>query len=189
MLVARENGEPLKVLVHVCCAPCYGYAHSLLESEGHEVTGFFFNPNIHPHQEHQRRLHAAQRYAYLKDTRMVVVEEYDIEAWLRGAFTTIDSGRNRCERCYETRLGRTARYAGENGFDAFTSTLLASTHQDHEKIREIAEKSAQESGVQFLYMDFRKGKKEAYEISRELDLYRQGYCGCIFSEEERYAND
>ena len=179
----------MKVLVHVCCAPCYGYVHKTLESEGHEVVGLFYNPNIQPYQEYRKRLKEAQRYAYITGARMEFIDEYDIEDWLSGALAEKEASGDRCVHCYNLRLGRVARYGKENGFDCYTSTLLSSTHQDHECIKQVGEDRGKEAGIDFLYRDFRVGKKESYQISRERDLYRQGYCRCVFSEQERYLGD
>lgn len=179
----------MKILVHVCCAPCFTYPHKKLIEDGHEVVGFFFNPNIHPFTEYRARLHALQRYTALKPVEVIFKDEYSLEEFIRGQLSTIDQDKKRCEFCYDTRLSETAKEAKERGFDAFTSTLLESKHQPHELIISKAEDASNEYDIQFYYEDFRQGWKESIKISKEMDLYRQKYCGCIFSEKERYTDN
>ncbi len=176
----------MNVLTHICCAPCFTYPHKRLLEEGHEVVGFFYNPNIHPLTEYRARLHALQRYTALKSVEVIYRDEYPLEEFIRGQLRTIDEGKIRCEFCYDIRLSETARMAKERGFDAFTSTLLESRHQPHDLIVTKAQKASKEHDIPFFYEDFRTGWKESIKISKDLDLYRQKYCGCIFSEKERY---
>lgn len=176
----------MKLLIHICCAPCFTYPHKRLIEEGHEVTGFFYNPNIHPYTEYRARLHALERYTALKSVEVIYRDEYPIEEFIRGQLRTIDEGKKRCEFCFEKRLGETARTAKEKGYDAFTTTLLESKHQPHESIKGIGESCAEKHQTKFYYEDFRKGWKESIHLSKELELYRQKYCGCVFSEMERF---
>jgi predicted adenine nucleotide alpha hydrolase (AANH) superfamily ATPase len=157
-------------------------------NDGHEVTGFFYNPNIHPYQEFQTRLHTLQRYSALNPVEIIYNTEYDIEKFLRGALKYIDDDKKRCEYCISTRLEETAKTAAssEHGFDSFTTTLLESKYQPHELIHDIGTELGKEYGVEFFYEDFRAGWKESIELSKKFELYRQKYCGCIFSEMERY---
>ncbi len=182
---------PSKVLVHICCAPCFTYPHKKLAEDGHEVVGLFYNPNIHPYQEYQKRLHCVQRYSALKPVEIIYNTEYDLEKFLRGALKYIDEGKQRCEYCIRTRLENTVKTAAgsDHDFDAFTTTLLESKYQPHELIRDIGAELGKKYGVEFYYEDFRTGWKESIELSKEYELYRQKYCGCIFSEMERYRND
>jgi predicted adenine nucleotide alpha hydrolase (AANH) superfamily ATPase len=145
--------------------------------------GFFYNPNIHPYQEYQRRLEAVQIYTQQAAVEVIYRDEYNLEAFLRGVAFREEE---RCRFCHHLRLEATAQVARHGKFDAFTSTLLYSKHQDHELIKEIGEALAKEQGVQFLARDFRDGWKEGIEESKALGLYRQQYCGCIYSEKERY---
>lgn len=172
----------MRILVHICCAPCFTYPHARLIEEEHDVTGFFYNPNIHPYSEFKKRMDSLEKYAELKGTRIVYKNDYDLENYLRGSLGSHD----RCEFCYTCRLGETARMAGSLGFDAFTTTLLISPYQKHELIVSVAKKIADEHGVGFYYEDFREGYRESRETAKALDLYMQKYCGCIFSEKERY---
>ena len=173
----------MKALIHICCANCLIYPLKVLQQEGWDVKGFFYNPNIHPYQEYKRRLEAVQHYEKKAALQVIYRDEYNLEEFLRGvAFREAE----RCRFCYHLRLHATAQVARRGKFDAFTSTLLHSKHQDHELIRIIGEQIGKEQGIPFLYRDFREGWKQGIEESKALGLYRQGYCGCIYSEKERY---
>lgn len=174
----------MNVLLHTCCGPCTIYPLRRLRERGHRVTGFFYNPNIHPYLEYRRRLETLARYAGEVDLPMVWRDSYDLEQYLRAALA--DPG-NRCRACYRLRLAAVAAEARRQGLGAFTTTLLVSPYQKHELIREIGEEMAAGAGLDFLYEDFRPGWRKAMEEARALDLYRQPYCGCIFSEKERYS--
>jgi predicted adenine nucleotide alpha hydrolase (AANH) superfamily ATPase len=173
----------MKILLHICCAPCAIYPLETLRARGFRVTGFFFNHNIHPFQEYRRRLETVESYASLVGMELVLRDEYLLEEFLAAVASTPGE---RCRYCYASRLERTAREAAQIGCDGFTSTLLYSRYQNHGQIREEAEKAAGKYGVRFHYEDFRPGWKHGIDVSRELGLYRQHYCGCIYSEKERY---
>jgi epoxyqueuosine reductase len=173
----------LKALIHICCANCLIYPLKTLREEGWDVMGFFYNPNIHPYQEYQRRLAAMREYEKEAAIQVIYRDEYDLKEFLRGVAFRED---DRCRFCYHLRLQETAQVAKRGKFDAFTSTLLHSKHQNHELIKAIGETVGKEQGVQFLYKDFRDGWKQGVEESKALKLYRQSYCGCIYSEKERY---
>ena len=172
----------MRILVHICCAPCFTYPHKRMEEEGHEVTGFFYNPNIHPYQEYKSRKVALEKYVERKAARVIYKDDYDIENYLRGALDAKD----RCRFCYTLRLAETAKTAVLLGFDAFSTTLLISPYQKHEMLAEVGKKAADENHIEFYYEDFREGYGESREIAKALELYMQKYCGCIFSEKERY---
>jgi predicted adenine nucleotide alpha hydrolase (AANH) superfamily ATPase len=172
----------MKILVHVCCAPCFTYTNECLVEKGHDVTAFFYNPNIHPYMEYKNRRTSLEQYAKMKNTKVLYNNEYDLENYLKGAL----AAEERCRFCYETRLNETAKSASELGFDAFTTTLLISPFQKHEMLVQVGEKAADEHGVEFYYEDFRVGYRKSREISKDMGLYMQKYCGCIFSEKERY---
>ena len=172
----------MQILVHICCAPCFTYPHKRLIEEGHEVTGFFYNPNIHPYSEYRNRMGSLEKYAELKGTRIIYRDDYDLESYLRGALAADD----RCTFCYTSRLGEAARTAVLLGFSAFTTTLLISPYQKHDMLVRAGEKAADEHSIEFYYEDFRDGYRESREIAKGLELYMQKYCGCIFSEKERY---
>lgn len=172
-----------KVLVHMCCGPCAVYPARVLREEGLEIMGFFYRHNIHPYTECRRREEALARFAEIDDFRVIWQQDYRLEEFLRNvAFREAD----RCRYCYHDRLRSTALLARRGKFDAFTSTLLYSKFQNHDRIRAIGESVGRSAGVPFLYRDFRAGWKEGIETSRTLDLYRQSYCGCVYSEKERY---
>jgi epoxyqueuosine reductase len=174
----------MRVLLHTCCGPCALYPLATLRGEGIEVSGFFFNHNIHPYQEYIRRRDAAQQMADLEGMLLVVWDEYRLEEFLANVAAEPD---NRCGYCYASRLDAAAASAKEGGFDAFTSSLFYSRYQNHDLMRLKAEAAAEQHGVSFLYRDFRPGWQEGIRRSKELGLYRQQYCGCIYSEKERYC--
>ena len=172
----------MRILTHICCAPCFTYPHKRMVEEGHDVTGLFYNPNIHPYTEFKNRMKSLEKYAELKASKVIYRNDYDIENYLRGALDSKD----RCRFCYITRLSVTARTAKSYGFDAFTTTLLISPYQKHDMLSEVGKEVADEFGIEFYYEDWRGGYKESRELARDLELYMQKYCGCIFSEKERY---
>lgn len=173
----------LSVLLHICCAPCSISCIDLLRGEGLEPTGFWYNPNIHPYKEYQARRDALAGYAREIGLELILRDEYGLRPFVRAVYPNLE---DRCAVCYDMRLGETARYAAEHGFDGFSSTLFVSPYQRHELMRETAEKAAQRYGVPFVYRDFRPGFRAGQQKARELGLYMQKYCGCVFSEEERY---
>jgi epoxyqueuosine reductase len=173
-----------RVLLHVCCGPCGVFPVESLRAEGFEVTGFFHNPNIQPFQEYLKRRDAVQEMAAALALGMLWKDEYRLKEWLR---ETAFREEFRCELCYRSRLTEAAARARKEKFDWFSSSIFYSKHQKHELAKEVAECVAKEQGVRFLYRDFRSGWKNGIERSVQLGLYRQQYCGCIYSEYERYA--
>jgi epoxyqueuosine reductase len=173
----------MNVLLHICCANCTIYPLRVLRDAGHTVTGFFYNHNIHPYQEYRRRLDAAREYAAIADLPLVCIDEYRLEDFLAQVAT---DPAGRCAYCYQSRLQRAAEHAARHGFDAFTSSLLYSRYQNHTLIRQYGEELAKLYGIAFLYQDFRSGWQEGVQASKALGLYRQQYCGCIYSEKDRY---
>jgi len=147
------------------------------------VDCLFYNPNIHPYKEWERRLDALRTALSKSGVPLHVPYCYHLEDFLRG---TVFLEGNRCEFCYLMRLGYTACFARNNGFDAFTTTLLISPYQKHELIKKSGEFAALQHSLLFLYRDFRPLFKNGQEVARKMDLYRHGYCGCIYSEKERY---
>jgi predicted adenine nucleotide alpha hydrolase (AANH) superfamily ATPase len=145
--------------------------------------GFFYRHNIHPYTECVKRQETLESYADQNGFRLLVTDGYDIEGFLRTmAFREAD----RCRICYHERLTATAKMAKRGKFDAFSSTLLYSKFQQHDVIREIGEAAGKDAGVAFHYQDFRVGWQEGVVTSKEMGMYRQQYCGCIYSEKERY---
>jgi epoxyqueuosine reductase len=173
----------MKILLHICCAPCAIYPVQELRSGGIQVTGFFFNHNIHPYLEYRKRLETVREYAAMVELEVIDRDEYRLEEFLRAVAGNPDE---RCSYCYSSRLEVAAAEAACRGFDAFTSTLLYSRYQKHDTIRELGESIGEKYGVKFHYADFRRGWQKGIDISKRLALYRQQYCGCIYSEKERY---
>lgn len=173
----------MNILLHICCGPCAIFPLLTLRAAGHDVTGFFYNHNIHPYQEFARRLDAVRELAEQETLPMIMRDEYDLEGFLANVASAPDK---RCKYCYASRLQATAAMAAEHGFDAFSASLLYSRFQRHDEIRELGEQAAQEYGVKFYYEDFRPGWQEGIRLSKERGLYRQQYCGCVYSEKERY---
>ncbi|WP_300668099.1 epoxyqueuosine reductase QueH [Desulfoluna sp.] len=176
----------MKILMHTCCGPCSIYPTRVLTEAGHHVMGFFYRHNIHPFTECMKREEAMRQFAESREMKMIYQEGYELEAFLRQATFR---EKDRCRICYYDRLRATALLAKRGKFEAFTSTLLYSRHQNHELIKSIAESLARQVGVKFYYEDFRPGWKEGIDTSKEMGLYRQQYCGCIYSEKDRYANE
>ena len=175
----------MKLLMHTCCAPCSVYCIDSLRNEDIEPTLFWYNPNIHPYIEYKTRRDCLKPYASSIDVKLIIEEEYGLDEFCRNVVSDID---NRCVNyCYRKRLTETVRYAAKHGYDAFTTTLLVSPYQKHEEIATVCEELATLSGVEFLYRDFRTGFHQGQTKARELGLYMQKYCGCVFSEEERYS--
>jgi predicted adenine nucleotide alpha hydrolase (AANH) superfamily ATPase len=156
-----------------------------LRDAGHNVTGYWYNPNIHPYTEYKARMDSLSAYAGSIGLPMIWNDSYGLRPFVRRAVSDLD---NRCSGCYEERLRTTAQTALEGGFDAFSTTLLISPYQKHDILRGVAERVSAEVGIPFLYVDFRPLFYEGRRIARSLPLYMQKYCGCIFSEEERYLS-
>ncbi len=217
----------VKILLHICCANCAIFPLERMKEKGNGVVGFFFNPNIHPYQEYQKRLDALKQYSEKVGLKVIYRDEYLLEEFLRNVSHRVNPVRNssgalnpsgiilksdpaaaagpeglwarreqrsiisngvkeRCQYCYSVRLEATAREAKKNTFDGFSTTLLQSTHQNHDLIKETGERIGREIGIPFYYEDFRQGWKKGVEVSKAMGLYRQQYCGCIYSEKERF---
>jgi predicted adenine nucleotide alpha hydrolase (AANH) superfamily ATPase len=156
----------------------------VLQSENITPVLFWYNPNIHPYTEYKSRKNALIDYAKLKNLEVCLKDEYGLRKFIENIYPEFNS---RCEYCYMSRLEETAKYARENGYTAFSTTLLISPYQKHDLICATAQKMAEKYGVDFVYRDFRPYFREGQKAARELGVYMQKYCGCIFSEEERYT--
>ena len=174
-----------KLLVHSCCAHCAAYTVDYWREQGYDASALWYNPNIHPYTEHQHRLEAMQSLAKTMNLPLITTEGYDIIDYFRGV---VGHEAERCQFCFKLRLSKTAEIAKEKGFDAFTTTLLISPQQKHELIKEAGEEVGKETGVDFLYTDLRKRYSDSRHITKPMELYRQQYCGCVYSEWERYAD-
>ncbi len=173
----------MRILLHVCCGPCTVYPLQVLRDESIEVTGYFYNPNIHPYREFKRRIGALVAFAGKKKFALEIDRNYGLTEYLR---RVVHHENNRCSICYDMRLTRTAARAVELGMDGFSTTLLYSKYQNHALLKEKCGQLAEKHGLQFVYRDFRKGWQQGIDESIAMDLYRQPYCGCIYSEQERY---
>ncbi|MCX5800293.1 MAG: epoxyqueuosine reductase QueH [Candidatus Eisenbacteria bacterium] len=172
-----------KILLHACCAPCSTVPVPALTEDGFEVVAFFFNPNVHPHSEFVNRLRSMQQFVKNREISGFFYKGYPLESFLRMQLSQLES---RCEGCYELRLTAAARKAKEEGIRVFSTTLLVSPYQKHELIRDLGKSVQKESRIEFLYNDWRPRWHETRDLARKEDLYLQKYCGCIFSETERY---
>jgi len=168
-----------KLLLHVCCAPCATHVIEMLK-EGFDTTAYFYNPNIRPEEEYKLRLEN------LKKLGVTFVEgKYDVDAWFNATkgYESEPEGGARCEICYRLRMEEAARFAKENNFVYFATTLTISPHKSARVINSIGEELSKKYGVKFYSADFKKknGFKKSVELSKKHGLYRQRYCGCVFS--------
>lgn len=172
----------MKILLHICCGPCAIEPVQELEAEGFEVEGFFYNPNIHPYSEYQKRVDAVLSVG--KKLRLAIIHHrYDFEDFLKN----LAGLKNRNEQhafCWKKRLEETARVAAQEGIKNFTTTLLSSPYQDVETIKKLGDEVALTFGVTFLARNFRQGFQKSHQVSKEWGLYHQNYCGCLYSEKE-----
>ena len=173
----------MKILLHACCGPCSIYPVQVLREQGMDVMGYFYRHNIHPYTECLKRQETLQAYADRTDFKVIVQEGYDLEGFLRDV---VFRESDRCRLCYHRRLTATALVARKGKFDCFSTTLLYSKFQNHAAIRDIGEAVSKATGIAFHYHDFREGWKTGVTESKRLGMYRQQYCGCIYSEKDRY---
>ena len=181
--IDAKEGNAMKLLMHICCAPCANMPIDALRAAGIDLTGYWYNPNIHPFTEYRARRNCLQEYAKTIDLPLVMQDEYALRPFIRAVAEDIDG---RCVKCYEMRLYAAAQAAKDGGFDAFTSSLFISPYQNHELLRDVAYRAAEQTGTQFYYEDFRPMFRDGQARARELGFYIQKYCGCVFSEQERY---
>ncbi|MDD4291558.1 MAG: epoxyqueuosine reductase QueH [Clostridia bacterium] len=173
-----------RILLHICCAPCSVMCIESLREEGFQIDGLWFNPNIHPFTEYKSRRDTLIEYAKSIELPLEVIDDYGLREFVRKTYDCMD---DRCQVCYDLRLERVAELAKANGFDGFSTTLLISPYQRHDLIRERGEFFAQKYACEFLYRDFRPLFRQGQQKARDGGLYMQKYCGCVFSEEERYS--
>ena len=172
----------MKVLLHICCGPCAIDPVNELRNEGFQVEGFFYNPNIHPYSEYQRRMTAVLSVGNQLELN-IIHHRYDFEDFLKN----LSSLNNRDAQhifCWKRRLEETARIALREGILNFTTTLLSSPYQDIEVIKRLGDEVASAFGLTFLTRNFRKGFQKSHQLSKEWGLYHQNYCGCLYSEKE-----
>ena len=167
----------------MCCAPCTIYPLKILRDNGFDVMGFFYRHNIHPYTECLKRQESLMSFSKHADLHVIYQEEYDLEGFIQNV---VFRETHRCSYCYHDRLRSSALIAKRGKFDYFTSTLLYSKFQKHNMIKTIGESIGRSVGVPLYYRDFRDGWQEGVQASKHLGLYRQQYCGCIYSEKERF---
>ena len=172
-----------KTLLHICCAPCSITCIDQLRTDGIEPVGYWYNPNIHPFPEYRQRRNTLQEYAKSVGLELVVEDDYGLRQFTAAVAGDPD---HRCAWCYAARMEGAARYAADHGFEAFCSTLQVSPYQNHELLITTGIIMGEKYGVEFLPYDFRPRFREGQDRARELGLYMQKFCGCIYSEEDRY---
>ncbi|MEW6142866.1 MAG: epoxyqueuosine reductase QueH [Chloroflexota bacterium] len=171
------------LLLHVCCAHCGAYSIDYWRNQGYSVTALWYNPNIHPYLEYQRRLEAVEILTKASGISLIKHDDYEIASFFRAV---AGHEEDRCRYCFALRLSHTAFVARDRGFDVFSTTILISPYQKHEVAKQVGESAAADAGVGFLYADLRKRFSDSRRITKPMELYRQQYCGCLFSEWERY---
>ncbi|PID77361.1 MAG: hypothetical protein CSB24_01790 [Deltaproteobacteria bacterium] len=175
----------MKLLLHSCCAPCTIYPLIKLGEEGYKIEVLFYNPNIHPFTEYRNRLNSLKDFLKDKDIRLHIPEEYELKTFFR---KVVNNESKRCLSCYQIRIDFSINYMKNHGFDAFSTTLLYSKYQNHDFIKKYAEMECRKDELDFAYADFRKGWQDGIDESIRLEMYRQKYCGCLYSEQERFDN-
>ena len=174
----------MKILFHICCAPCAIYPYYRMKEEGLKPVGFFYNPNIHPFLEYKKRLDTLRDFSLRVGLEMKIRDSYELDEFL---VRVAGKGANRCEQCYRMRLEAAALEAKKGGYTVFTTSLLYSKFQKHDLIAAVGKEAASQQGIEFYYEDYRRGWREGIMESKAMGLYRQQYCGCIYSEAERYG--
>ncbi len=176
----------MEILLHVCCGPCAIYPATYLKNNNITFKGYFFNPNIQPYTEIEKRIESLKELTTFLSLEVIWDEDmYTPETWF-GFIGKKFNKKERCSLCYELRIAKTAQKAKLMGFSGFSTTLLYSKYQNHEEIKRVSLDISQKYEIDFFYHDFRAGWELGIEKSKEMGIYRQAYCGCIFSEKERY---
>ena len=173
------------MLLHVCCGPCLLYPAKILAGEGTEFTCYFFNPNIHPYREFKKRLNSFKELAESRKYPYIIDRDYGLRDFLR---RVVFNESQRCRFCYQMRFEKTAKLAAANHHSVFSTTLLFSIYQNHALLKKQAQAAAEAHLVPFVYYDFREGWQQGRAEAIDANLYRQSYCGCLYSEQERYDN-
>lgn len=181
-----------KLLIHACCAPCLvaveEYIRQNLDELGIEDYDImWYNPNIHPMEEYDKRRETLKEYVKTLGKELIIDDSYDMMKFAIEGMRSKGIGyQSRCEYCYENRLDRVFRYAKRNGYTHVTTTLYISPYQKHDLLKTVADETAKIYEVENMYKDFRPFFREGQSKAKELGLYRQKYCGCIFSMDEAY---
>ena len=184
-----------KLLLHICCGPCGIYPLEILQ-KNYEVAAFYYNPNIQPETEYKKRLATLKKYLTKQNVKLIE-SKYNPREHLDAIKGFEKNPQKRCPKCWELRLNKTAKFAAENKYDSFTSTLLVSPHQDINKIKDLGKQAGIKHGVNFFdnsdiktnkkYKGFRSGFTKGRQIAKHEEMYCQDYCGCIFSKLEKEA--
>ena len=187
--IIKDNEVKPKLLLHACCGPCSSYVIEYL-SKYFDITIYYYNPNTYPETEYLRRLDELNKFIKEFNSNVKVIEEnYNPSEFYNSikGLEHLGERSERCYKCYSLRMNKAAIYAKESGYDYFTTTLSISPYKDALWINEIGKKIEQEIGIKYLYSDFKKknGYKRSLELSKEYKLYRQDYCGCVYSKQER----
>lgn len=183
----EKSPRPQRMLLHVCCAPCSPYVVSKLREE-YDVTLYFYNPNIHPIAEYEARVNELRGWCQAAGLDLIV-DDYDLKRWFsatKGLEEEPEKGA-RCEVCFDVRLGQTAYVASVKGYDLFGAVLTVSPHKESVVVNRVGKRHEEISGVTFLEADWKKkdGAKLTTMLARDLDFYRQDYCGCVYSLRDR----
>lgn len=185
-----------KLLIHTCCAPCFSYIQDDISKNGMpykdsrlqvDMTSLWYNPNIQPEIEYQKRKQTLIDFCKMKDCKLVVIDEYNLKDFVKDVVQNVGENKKysiRCEYCYTKRLQKTFEYAKQNNFDIVSTTLTISPYQNHPLIQKVANALSKQYGIEFVYMDYRKHFWEGQHLAKSLGLYRQKYCGCVFSIDE-----
>lgn len=173
----------MRLLLHTCCAQCLIYPLQHLREKSFEVSGFFYNPNIHPFSEYEKRKRAVMSLSNSVNIDMIYPQYFPSEFFWE--INLKEDRPQRCSICWHLRLKKTAQIAKEEGFNSFSTTLLVSPYQDQELLKKIGDDISKTEGINFYYEDFRPGFKKAHDEARAKGIYCQKYCGCIYSELEQ----
>lgn len=173
-----------KMLMHICCAVCAAHPYQILSGE-YDITFYYYNPNIHPEGEYQKRLESVQKLAHQYKIPLII-GPYQTQLWFEftAGLELEKEGGARCLKCYEFRLKQTAQQAKKLGFSCYCTTLSVSPHKNAQAINILGSAQGREQGIDFYQSDFKKkdGFKKTILLSKQLKLYRQNYCGCIYSQ-------
>ena len=187
----KKEGKTPSLLLHACCAPCSSYTLEYL-SKYFKITIYYYNPNIHPNIEYNRRLNELKKFLneFKTENKVNMIEEkYDSNDYFESVkgLENLGEKSKRCYECYKLRMEKACKYAKENNFEYFTTTLSISPYKVSDWVNEIGENLMNEYNINYLYADFKKknGYKKSLELSKKYNLYRQDYCGCIYSKQER----
>ena len=188
--IKNSNKRP-KLLLHACCGPCSSYVLEYL-CNYFDITIYYYNPNIYPKEEYTRRKEELKTFVNKFNNKIKVIEEfYNTDEYYKSikGLEKLGEKSERCYKCYEFRLDKTALFAKENNYDYFTTTLSISPYKNAEWLNEIGKNMEEKYNIKYLFADFKKknGYKRSLELSKEYKLYRQDYCGCVYSKQEREA--